>query len=371
MSKSIEQLIGFQPLTNSLRATSQGVPNPFPRELFEVKKGNKKLGDRVKYVRYTGARTTAPVIKYGAPSVRKNLRDVATVDVRMLHAHMNASMPMELMAKLQSFTQYMPDEGMDWLKFQNDSFGRRIGNTEVVAVATTLAKGAIYINSSGQVLPTTSGSSETYSANIPANNQNQLNGIIATSWKNPNADIPGHLRQLRQQAAQDTGLPLKKAFYGLNIPTYFASNNFIEPYLARNPSGNKQWLENGEIPNGLFGFDWIPVYEAFFEQGDAGDGTGTKSTLWPADQVTFTPDFTQGDIVDEWWAMFEGSFPVPRSLNVSRDPMGVLANFTQEYGTFGYGEVSIDPPSITIHAGRTWLPAVRNEAALYLGTVVF
>ena len=82
-----------------------------------------------------------------------------------------------------------------------------------------------------------------------------------------------------------TGYPLKYAFYGLNVPSYMTQNNYVIDYLARNPKFAQKFLEQAEIPDGLFGFTWVPVYTAFYE-----DASNTNQTFFSSDAVIFTPE---------------------------------------------------------------------------------
>ena len=367
MSKSIQQLLAYTPLTKALRATSSGVPNPFPKAFFEVRDKNRVMGDRLKYVRITGERRTAKLAKYGSPARRVSLRDFGSQDVRMMFVFDEIQLDLIILAQLQAFEKYQQDEGKDYMQYQFEAAGKRIGNAEVVSVASVLANGALYYDSDGNFLPTSAGAAEIYSFNIPANNQNQLNGIISSSWKYPNADIPGMIRNLQFQSAKDTGHELTTALYGINIPDYLIQNNFALPFLSRNMDYNGKWLSNGEVPPALFGIkNWIPVYKTFFE-----DQNGVNQSMWPADQITFCPDISQPEAIDNWWAMYEGSYPVPKRLDIPREPSAILNNFTHEYGTFSYGTINTDVPGATVRYGRVWLPGIRNEKAVYQATVAF
>lgn len=366
-SASLENILGFMPLTEALRATSDSVPNPFPPELFTVKPQNRFLGDRAKYIRITGERRTASLAKYGSPAKRQSLRDVGDQNVRCLHVFESVPIDLVTLQKLQAFEHYVQDEGMDWLQYQFEAYGKKLGNTRVVATSTVLSSGNIYFDANGNILPPSeSGSAfETYTFNIPATHQNQINGIISASWALFNTDIPGQIRALRQFAAEETGLPLKTALYGINVPKYMTQNDYVMNYLARSDLRDK-FLATGEIPAGLFGIDrWIPVYEAFFE-----DQNGTNQLLWNADLVTFMPDISQPNKMD-WWNMYEGSYPVPRSLEIQQNPMAALSNFETVYGMFSFAQVSVVPPGMEIYHGDTFLPGLRNEKSIFQATVAF
>src|SRR6266852_6226649 len=114
-SKSLQQILGFMPLTESLRTVVSGVPNPFPLELFRVPPAHQFLGDRSRYIRISGERRTSKLGKYGSPSRRRTLRDIGTADMRCIHVNEHFQIDPMTLQQLQSFERYEQDKGMDWL----------------------------------------------------------------------------------------------------------------------------------------------------------------------------------------------------------------------------------------------------------------
>lgn len=358
MAYSIQQILGHIPLTKSLR-TNAKVPNPFPEELFTVRPENRVTGDRAQWITINTERKTAVSVPYGSPSVSRQLLQIGERPTRLLHLFENIRIDMNMLLALRSFEQYTQDRGRDWLNHQLVEAGRRVGNAELVATSTTLRFGAIYRDVDGNVLPNSTGAQDTFSFGVPATHQTQINSIVTASWALTNTDIPGHLRNLHQFNAQEHGPRLKTALYGINIPKYMMQNDFVQAHLVRNPSMNEKFLSTNEIPDGLFGFNWIPVYEGFIE-----NAAGTNVELWDDDLIVFMPDISQPDNMD-WWGMFEGSFMVPRSLNVQRDGLAVAGNFEETFGKFSYANTELDPPGATIRYGHTFLPGLRNPNAIY------
>src|ERR1051325_5090569 len=117
-SKALEDIIGITPLTKALRATTSGIPNPFPAEFSTVNPRNRVLGDRAKWIRIYGARTTAKVARSGAPGRRVPLQPISTQPTRMLFTALEFQIDANLLNKLQSFDAYTQDEGIDWLGYQ-------------------------------------------------------------------------------------------------------------------------------------------------------------------------------------------------------------------------------------------------------------
>src|SRR5579883_1789714 len=176
---ALESILGVAPLTEALRVTTSGIPDPFPAELSKVKPQNRFLGDRARWRRLYGARTTAKLAAYGSGGRRVPLQQIAQQDVRMLYIALEFFIDANMLAKLTSFESYTQDEGLDFVRLQLEELGKRIHNTEIVAKATMLRYGAIYWDADGNILPSSSGATYTTSSQVGANNQNQLNGIIS------------------------------------------------------------------------------------------------------------------------------------------------------------------------------------------------
>lgn len=369
-SASIDDVIGIVPLTEALRTQTSGIPNPFPAEFATVKPSNRILGDRARYIRIKGARTTAKIAAYGAPGRRVPLQPLEPQTVRMLFLSMEFLLDANMLNRLQAFLQggaYQQDEGMDFLQYQIEEVGKRMANTRIVCMASMLRYGAIYWDSDGNVLPSSSGASTTYSAQVAATHQSQLNGIISQSWALTNTDIMAQLRVLNQSSVQATGLQMQHAMIGLNIPTYFQTNVTLQPYLARHQNFRDTLVDTNMVPANFADIkSWVNVSHAFFE-----DASGTNQLLWDNDLIVFTPDMSPGNKMD-WWAMYEGSAAVLSGVDAYSDPMAALAACKQEYGQSGYSMPTFQSPlGVNVFMQDVFFPGIKNENAIYQADVAF
>lgn len=367
---AIEQILGHAPLTTTLRTTVSGVHSPWPEELFKVDSKNRVMADRAKYVRIKGERRPAKRTYYGAPSVPRALRPIEDAAVILLHFFEHFTVGLHMLQKLRAFEQYIQDEGRDFLRYQFEEQAHRIANTRIVAVGSVLRHGKIYIGEGGDLLPTSSGAAETIDFNVPATHKDQINGIISAPWNLHSTDIPLHIRNINQFSRQETGMEIKTAFYGVNIPTYFTQNDHVQAYLSRdgNLGMRDKWLSTGELPDGLFGIEkWVPAYHAYF----LSDDEATVHEVWEDDLVTFIPSLQQPDKMGNWWSMFEGSFAVPKSYQIVQSPEAVLNNFDIVYGMGSFGIPVPVPPSANVHVFDTFLPALRNSLATFHVDTVF
>lgn len=355
--QSLQSILSYVTLTKAIQQTTSGIPSRLPEAFMKVTE--KCLGNSGRYVQYTGERRTMRLGKYGGASRAADLRDVYERDIKLLHVIESQNLKPQVFKYLRSPDSYEVDKGLFELKRQIREHAAKMKNTKIATIAQVLRTGMLYWDSDGNLLPTSSGASESHNFRVNANNQNQLNGIITASWALNTTDIPLQLRNLKKRAARLTGYPLKYVFYGENVPSYLTQNDYVLDYLSRNPRWSEKYLESahGEVPDGLFGLTWVPVYEMFYE-----DSAGTNQDLWSADAVVFTPE-----VSDEWWGMMEGSNEVPRSLNVARDAMGAFSDVETVYGEFMYAFPTLDPVSITSIVGATWAPLLKNVDVVFQG----
>lgn len=321
------------------------------------------IGDSGRYTRLTGERRVARATKYGAAAIRRELRNVATVDVKLMHSFQEQPIPPLVMQQLRNYDNYEVQQmGMQEVSRQVKEFTQQSVNLRIATTILTLANGRLGFDAGGNLLPDSSYGSaiETVTFNMNANNQNQLNGIIGTSWNLATTDIPLDLRELKERAAQTTGYEIKYAIYGKNIPTYFEQNDHVLDYLSRSPTMREKYLDTAEIPDGLFGLTWIPGYVSFFEDND-----GTNQALLDGDKIIFCPE-----ISNEWWETLEGSYLVPTTINIVTDAAAAIGSMKQTFGMFGYGQVSHNPPTVITYYGDTFLPVIKNPDVVYQADTV-
>lgn len=372
-SKSLQDILGWVALTKAVTVIKDGVPNPFPPWLFEVAGSDRVLGNSVKFNRMYGTRKAARVIKYGAAPRHRELQQEELVEAKFIHLGEERIFDPLILALLRDYEKYDNADKAKRLVANNvATMGTLFGNARIVATATTLAKGSVYVDSNGNLLPSSSGASETYSQQIASGNIGTItdaagNGIFGAasgggSWAVNSTDIPLQLRRLQEYAAMSHGYEPTVALYGKNVPSYLIQNDYVLDFLARNPTMQNTWLKDNTIPDGLFGFTWVPTWKASYTKDD-----GTKTALWPANGVTFIPGEEDRGV---WWSMFEGSYEVPTSLNIQASAEAALGSLNTVYGAFGYGQVSMKPVAVSTVMGDTFFPAVKLPDTVYIADVV-
>lgn len=360
MASTLQQILGYVTLTKAIQEIKSGIPDPFPKEFETVTQ--EVLGQSARYVRMFGQRRTARLSQYGASARNRELINLGTKDVILMHFFEEQRINPLVWQQLHNYEDYNVQRmGLQELARQTKEFVQLFQNTRTAAKALMLANGKMWWDADGNLLPTSSGAVETVDMGIPANNQNQLNGLLTNSFDSNGTDIPSFFRRLIQASARISGYKPKYAFYGINIPTYFNQNDFVQDWAVRNPTMNSEYLANGEIPQGLFGLIWIPVYTTFWE-----DQNGVNQNIFPADQITFTPEITS-----DWYSMFEGSYVVPTTIDINPTAEGALASARQVFGQFGYGKMIDNPPGLSSFYGDTNLPTITNPNVAFQATIKF
>ena len=362
MTKAIEQVLSAKNLVGLIQGVLAGVPDDLLPPGFWAGGGNVKQvdGNIATYFKVEGTRQTARLVHYGAPSVKRSLAGVTEVPVKLLHSfehqpHTPATM-MNLMAEDSEAKQRM---GQQTIARQVGDFARLFANLRLSAVYSVLTKGAIYFDGDGNLLPSSSGAVVTVDYQVPANNQNQLNTLISAGWSTAGTNIPSDVMNIKAAARQTTGYPLKYAFFGSDIPTWLAGNDYIKEFIFNSQRLTEQ-IATGNVPDGLMGLTWRPLNEAFFNDSD-----GTNQTWASSDAVIFTPEPSP-----EWWEWLEGTYPVPQNLQISSDASSALSGLAPVAGGFSYAELTTDPPGIKHMAGDTMLPLLKVPAAIFIADVV-
>lgn len=359
MANSIEAILNYLNLSSSVETVKAGVPKVLPEAFWTMTE--RVIGDKANYIKYTGTRQVARVSPYGAPPVQTKKVDVSDQNIKLLHTEEKMPFSQELYRVFRDWENYKPQQmfARQQIVYQGEQFAQRFDNLRVASVTQMLALGLLYFDVNGNLLPTSSGADLTIDYGVPANNKNQLNGLISASWATTSTNIVNQINNIKMTAVQTTGHPLKYAFYGKNIAGYITNNTSMQYYLARNAQLNEKFISTGTIPPGVLDLIWVPVQNAFFE-----DQNGTVQEIFGADTVTFFPEITKNI-----YTLFEGSMLVPSSFGMFADAMAALSSLTEMYGRFRYAYLDVPPTQIFDVAGDTFLPMLRNPSSIFIADV--
>jgi len=361
MAFSLEQILGFVPLTAAVERVKSGVPRKLPPEFYKRNPGDQVLGNKARLIQYVGTRKNARIAPYGSPPRQIVQLPRESLDVILLHTIENLPLTQELFLQLRELDSYVVQKmAADEIAYQATGAMTRQTNLESSSIHVMLANGSLWFDSDNNLLATSTGAALTIDYGVPANNKNQLNGTISASWVSPSTNIPLHIQNVKQAGINLTGYPITKALYGRNVMGYLLGNSLVQQYMKYNTPQAEFWLKSGQIPPGLFGLEWIPMQDTFFE-----DINGNVTEIFGHDQVTFTPDITPMT-----YGIYEGSYPVPKTLMIAQDVEAMLGNYEVKYGPFGF--CMMNPPAQIIGVyGDTFLPRLKVPSAFFFATVAF
>lgn len=362
-SVSLKDVLGAPQLIGSFETVKTGIPDVFPPEFYNV--DNNVEGDKGSYFQVQGQRQLAEIAAYGSPSTTTQMKGVTEIPVILLHVVKNLSLPMTkfmgLIKKDSAGSNLLIDEkGVQEISRHIKNSVQLVRNLKIALLTQLLTLGNNYFDAQGRMLPSSSGAKTTAPSGIASANIGNLTSVLSgsTAWNNPAADIEDQLVQLSQLAMDNSGYDLTYAFYGRNIPKYLAGNPKMAAYLARNPGANDRYLKNSGIAP-IGNLTWLPGYTSSFRTQNA-DGTETTNRLIGDDDIVFTPAPSSS-----WLGWINGSYPVPKTIDVARDGMDVLSNVDVVYGDFMYAQVMTDPVSIKLVYGTTTIPSVKVPTAVY------
>ena len=218
-----------------------------------------QVGSNTGYVLVgAGTNKTAKIAQRGSPGRPLNVSGLSRRPEVLLHSGNTIEIKADVMLNLKN-----PRTGMDE-ELARGEISRQVRETVVLsanlrtqAITSLFGLGKIWYDANGDALASSSNAVVTVDPGIPANNLNQLNGLITASWATTSTPIVSNITTISRQglvnAKGRTG-PIKHAVYGQKIFQYIYDNTEAQAYLARMPGG-QQAFAKGVIPQGFAGID--------------------------------------------------------------------------------------------------------------------
>jgi hypothetical protein len=370
---SIQEILASRNLIGRVVDIVNGVPEDLLPPGF-LTANRTTEGDRGEYIRVAGTRQTSTVSRYGSPAKEVAPQGIGSTPIKLLHSFESFTHDPTILNLLIEETgtglvrQQMAKETINR---QLEVFGTRFKNLRVSSVYSVLTTGGIAFDKSGNLLPPLSNalntSTSAYYVNfgVPSGNTGSLSVFgtpLLTNWLygagNITPNILGQLKAVKKAARKLTGFPITHAFYGVNIPGYIAQDPVLQS-IIRGSSRVAEEAITAEIPSSVGGLKWVPLDQAFFI-----DQNGTAQDWFGGDTIVFTPDPST-----DWWEIVEGTYPVPRSIQLASDMGAVLGNLQQVSGPFSYAQITTNPVTLQHFAGDTFLPVLKNPSAIFIATV--
>ena len=375
MASTIQEILASRNLIGRITDIVNGVPEDLLPPGF-LTANRTTEGDRGEYLRVAGTRQVSTVSRYGAPAKDVAPAGIGTTPVKLMHSFETFSHDPTVLNLLieESGTGLVRQQmARETINRQLEIFGTRFRNLRVSAAMSVLTTGGIAFDVNGNLLPPTSNALNTSTSawyinfGVPSNNTGTLTGMnggqVLYNWlynssSNTNPSILTQIKAVKKLGRKLTGFPITHAFYGMNIPNYIAMDPVLQS-IIRGSTKIAEEAATAEIPQSVGNLKWYPIDQAFFV-----DQTGTAQDWAGPNTIVFTPDPST-----DWWEFIEGTYPVPRSIQMASDLASVLGNIQQVAGPFSYAQVSTNPVTLQHFAGDTMLPILKNAAAIFIAQV--
>ena len=199
-----------------------------------------------------------------------------------------------------------------------------------------------------------SGGEETIDFQIPANNKNQLNGIIGTTWATASTDIPNDIMQVNQACNDATGLGIEHAVCNSNTFQYLINNDKIKAQAgtANTPFESYTRSGPGRFSVVFRAIPWLQVHVVDYSLS-IWDGSAYTDPirLIADDQFTMFP--TPGP---EWTQYLNGGEVITEGPNGTR---------AFRSGYYAYGFASWNPSGWNLCNNLNGFPALYVPAAIF------
>ena len=366
-SATIEQLLGLPALMTIVEQTTTGLPQEkfLPAGIKTVTR--EVIGNSAQAVLVKGQRKVSRIGQYGAAPVGATLETIARSNWVMIHTIEELTLDPLTFQRLHNYENWQEQKlGAEEIARQIGLFVKKQENLVSSCALYFFANGVVYADNFGNLLPSASGALTTITMLIPATNQGQLpyptNPIITTPWNNPTANIPEMIRGIIFAADQITGYEPDQAAFGINIPSYVMVNAYCQEYLSRNDSMNAYFMTKNSIPQGFLDIEnWIPAWKGFYE-----DQNGNNQQIWGNDLITFFPK-----VEKYWYEMAQGSMTIPKTIDILTSVDSLMSMTELKYGRFVYAQIDPKPIRLSITAGDTFLPTIKNPLVVWQATTVF
>ncbi len=361
MATTLPEVLQAPNLLGYVESVKAGLPSQhLPPALLGGATVRRTEGNTFSYHRYSGSRKVTNTAAYGSASRGRTIGSLGELPGKTMYTSNNVEL------KYADYMNLMNPEGGQRQRLGESEVARAVRETvtdrmnfRIAATTSAFALGHIYLGSEGELLPSSSNAVQDIDYAIPANNQNQLNGIIGTTWATSTVDVLGDLQAIHAAAVQTSGYPLKHAIYGANILGYLMTNTNIRDLIVRNPVANNAAINTMVFNVG--GLTWWPGYFGFFE-----DSTGTNRTQISGDTVIFIPEPDRS-----WYEVVEGTTPVATDgglTNASAESMTSMTDTQQ--GMWQYAVRQTDPVGAKIVHGDNMLPVIKVPSAVFIADVV-
>jgi|GEM_PF-5363395 len=336
------------------------IPMPLPPGAYTDSATDRPIGTQVVYARHTGNRASARAIAPGSPSrAIGTLPGTQMISETGLVASEHYTVSPEHIMGLNSNMPWFVQRATIEVNRNAINARSRLDFFKADQVHSSFAKGAIWTDGDGKILDSSSGAVNTIDFGVPTGNKLTTAGAGSTyaigDWSSASTDLGLAIRTLKQAALKASGYLPDTIYYGINIPKWVAQNTTVKAY-SFNALLNEAVATKNEIPNGVLGMNWIPVYNAF---------SGSTGTNWFGDNfLAFAPPITT-----DWYDLIPLGQQVPNTGIAD----GLVTSSEQDaamhiqWGMYSYAYHKTDPYQLRVVNGIGCMPVIKAPKAYFFG----
>lgn len=356
-------------------ANRPGLARPFPASFYATKQNPNAGTTTVSYDVETSSREAAKVRNPDSPSAMVQGVGVQNKKVVGLGSREAYPIGLEMIGALQSNSEIVRMNAQAELQRQVRNFVDRFRNLRTNAAHSVLFRGKIDVAADGEIQTTSFSPMRTIDYGVPTGNLITHDGSGSTynigDWSNSATNIVLNVQNLKKYQSRQRGFDVTNVYYDVNVPGYLAANTSFKEYLTRNPNFNQQFVNTGEIPNGVLDLNWTPIYKAVHVTGGTG-GTSATITGWTSGKfISFSPD----PGADWWYENLECGLPAPTGLTSEAQITEAMLNpdtlskaFPIRWGMHSYSLMNADPIMAKLIVADFHLPALKSANAYMFGT---
>lgn len=198
-----------------------------------------------------------------------------------------------------------------------------------------------------------SGGEETIDFQIPANNKNQLNGIIGASWATSSTNIPQDVLQINEASNSTSGMGIEHAVTNGVTWAYVVNNDLVKAQAGTSNTPFETYTRSGpgHFSVVLRAIPWLQWHVIDYGL-DVWDGSAyTYTKLIADDQVTFFPQPSAA------WVQYLNGGEV-----IAEGPAGPRA---MRHGFYAYGYQTWNPSGWNLCTNHNGIPALYIPGAIF------
>ncbi|CAB4177853.1 Major capsid protein GpE [uncultured Caudovirales phage] len=360
MPSNVKELLKWEGLTALYTEADYNLQTPLTDKFFT----NPIQVDGDEYEILVDPNDTRPAPINRKDSAARNMDGVGLIDRRgvLLRTFNSQSFGQDVMSAIREpKSRELDRKGKAEILRQTARFRQRHALLKELLIARALTTGSvIYDRSTGNIVDTASGTTETIDLGVAAAHKGNLGGQVSVTLANVAFDLIGLLDYIDSTAIVENSEPITDVHCDISMKALIYKNTQFQAWAAKGNRDSESVLR-GQFVEGLFGKNWH-FYGASYT-----DSTGTKKKYIPSTVMAFTPPAESRT----WYDPAEGSSLVPTSVEAKGSIEDAVNSLAEVYGPHSYSQATLNPVRVDHYAGDCFGWNYKAPQSVFMPTVVF